>query len=106
MTSIGTIFHEVLSKMNNEDFDLDTEYTNSINKLNKEFTIKEKFFLNKLKNELDFIITTIRKQLSNSNLDSYLYEEEIYTNIPGNINIRFMGIIDKLVYKKYNDTFL
>ena len=103
MTSIGTIFHEVLSKMNNEDFDLDTEYTNSINKLNKEFTIKEKFFLNKLKNELDFIITTIRKQLSNSNLDSYLYEEEIYTNIPGNINIRFMGIIDKLVYKKYND---
>lgn len=103
MTSIGTIFHEVLSKMNNEDFDLDTEYTNSINKLNKDFTIKEKFFLNKLKNELDFIITTIRKQLSNSNLDSYLYEEEIYTNIPGNINIRFMGIIDKLVYKKYND---
>lgn len=103
MTSIGTIFHEVLSKMNNEDFDLDAEYTNSINKLNKEFTIKEKFFLNKLKNELDFIITTIRKQLSNSNLDSYLYEEEIYTNIPGNINIRFMGIIDKLVYKKYND---
>lgn len=103
MTSIGTIFHEVLSKMNNEDFDLDTEYTNSINKLNKEFTIKEKFFLNKLKNELDFIITTIRKQLSNSALDSYLYEEEIYTNIPGNINIRFMGIIDKLVYKKYND---
>lgn len=103
MTSIGTIFHEVLSKMNNEDFDLDAEYTNSINKLNKEFTIKEKFFLNKLKNELDFIITTIRKQLSNSALDSYLYEEEIYTNIPGNINIRFMGIIDKLVYKKYND---
>lgn len=103
MTSIGTIFHEVLSKMNNKDFDLDAEYTNSINKLNKEFTIKEKFFLNKLKNELDFIITTIRKQLSNSALDSYLYEEEIYTNIPGNINIRFMGIIDKLVYKKYND---
>lgn len=103
MTSIGTIFHEVLSKMNNEDFDLDAEYTNSINKLNKEFTIKEKFFLNKLKNELDFIITTIRKQLSNSALDSYLYEEEIYTNIPGNINIRFVGIIDKLVYKKYND---
>lgn len=103
MTSIGTIFHEVLSKMNNEDFNLDIEYTNSINKLNKEFTIKEKFFLNKLKSELDFIITTIKKQLSNSNLDNYLYEEKIITNIKGNINITFMGVIDKLVYKKYND---
>jgi len=103
MTNIGTIFHEVLSKMNNDNFDLDTEYENSISSLNKEFTIKEKFFLNKLKNELAFIIDTIKKQAELSELDSYLYEEKIYTNVEGNINITFMGIVDKIMYKEYPD---
>ena len=101
MTNIGTIFHEVLSKMNNDNFNLDIEYENSLNNLNKEFTIKEKFFLNKLKDELSFIINTIRKQVSLSNLDNYLYEEKIYTNIEGNIDITFMGIVDKIMYKEY-----
>lgn len=102
MTNIGTIFHEVLSKMNNDDFDLDIEYENSINNLDKEFTIKEKFFLNKLKGELAFIVDTIKKQADLSELDSYLYEEKIYTNIEGNINITFMGIVDKIMYKEYD----
>lgn len=101
MTNIGTIFHEVLSKMNDDNFNLDTEYENSINNLNKEFTIKEKFFLNKLKSELEFIIDTIKKQTELSELDNYLYEEKIYTNIEGNINITFMGIVDKIMYKEY-----
>lgn len=103
MTNIGTIFHEVLSKMNDDNFDLDKEYENSINNLNKEFTIKEKFFLNKLRTELEFIIDTIRKQAELSDLDNYLYEEKIYTNIEGNINITFMGIVDKIMYKEYPD---
>ena len=103
MTNIGTIFHEVLSKMNNNDFDLEIEYNNSINNLDKEFTIKEKFFLNKLKSELKFIIDTIRKQAELSELDNYLYEEKIYTNVEGNINITFMGIVDKIMYKEYPD---
>lgn len=103
MTNIGTIFHEVLSKMNNDNFNLDIEYEISINNLNKEFTIKEKFFLNKLKKELEFIIETIKKQTELSDLDNYLYEEKIYTNIEGNINITFMGIVDKIMYKEYPD---
>jgi len=103
MTNIGTIFHEVLSKMNNDNFDLDIEYQNSINNLNKKFTIKEKFFLDKLKRELEFIIDTIRKQTELSELDNNLYEEKIYTNIEGNINITFMGIVDKITYKEYPD---
>lgn len=103
MSNIGTIFHEVLSKINNEDFNLDIEYNNSIKNLDKDFTVKEQFFLEKLKSELKFIIDTIRKQTSYSSLDNYLYEEKIYTNITGNIKVTFMGVIDKLVYKKCND---
>ena len=102
MTNIGTIFHEVLSKMNEDNFNLDIEYEYSINNLNKEFTIKEKFFLDKLKKELEFIIDTIRKQAEYSDLDKYLYEEKINTNIEGNINITFMGIVDKIMYKEYD----
>ena len=103
MTNIGTIFHEVLSKMNNDNFNIDIEYQNSMNNLNKEFTIKEKFFLDKLKKELEFIIDTIKKQTELSELDNYLYEEKIYTNIEGNINITFMGIVDKIMYKEYDN---
>jgi len=103
MTNIGTIFHEVLSKMNNDNFNLEIEYENSINNLNKEFTIKEKFFLDKLKKELEFIIETIKKQTEFSDLDNYLYEEKIYTNIEGNISITFMGIVDKIMYKEYDN---
>lgn len=103
MSNIGTIFHEVLSKINNEDFNLDIEYNNSIKNLDKDFTVKEQFFLEKLKSELKFIVDTIRKQTSYSSLDNYLYEEKIYTNITGNIKVTFMGVIDKLVYKKCND---
>jgi len=101
MTNIGTIFHEVLSKMNEDNFNLDIEYENSIKNLDKDFTIKEKFFLNKLKKELEFIIDTIKKHSELSDLDNYLYEEKIYTNISGNINITFMGIVDKIMYKEY-----
>lgn len=103
MTSIGTIFHEVLSKMNDNFFDLDTSYNKAITKLNKNFTVKEKFFLDKLKTELEFIISTIKEYTKYTKLDNYLYEEKIYTNIEGNIKITFMGIIDKIMYKKYNN---
>lgn len=103
MANIGSIFHYVLSNMNKENFSLDNEYNNAIKSLNKDFTIKEKFFLKKLKSELEFIINTINKQLTNSTLDNYLYEEEIYTNIEGNIKITFMGKIDKILYKKIDN---
>lgn len=104
MASIGTIFHEVLSKMNDENFDLKISYKKAIEKLNKEFTIKEKFFLNKLENELEFIIDTIREHTKYTSLNNYLYEEKIYTNIPGNIKITFMGVVDKIMYKNENET--
>lgn len=103
MTSIGTIFHEVLSKMNDNFFNLDASYNKAITKLNKNFTVKEKFFLDKLKKELEFIISTIKEYTKYTKLDNYLYEEKIYTNIEGNIKITFMGIIDKIMYKKYNN---
>ncbi len=103
MANIGSIFHDVLSHISDDDFDIDICYNQSIQKIGREFNNKEKFFLTKLKSELVFIINTIKKQLSYSNLDKHLYEEKIYTNISGNITVNFMGIVDKILYKEYPD---
>ena len=98
---IGNLFHYVLEKAFKNNFNLDTTYNEYLKDLNKEFTSKEKLFLKKLKEELKLIIDTINKQLNLISLDKTLYEEKIYVN--KNINVTFMGIIDKLMYKEQDD---
>ncbi len=103
MTIIGNIFHDVLSKMTNPNFDLDDEYNNYIKNMNKDFTKKETYFLDKLKEELRFVVETIQQQQQYISLDKALFEEKIYINKDKNIKITFMGIIDKLLYKEFPD---
>lgn len=99
--NIGNIFHYVLSKCFDENFDFEKEYEEASK--NMEFTISDKFFLKKLKEELKFIIDTIKKQNEFSSLKDSLYENKVFINKEGNIKLTFMGIIDKLMYKKEND---
>ena len=82
-----------------EDNLYDQTWDEELSKLEHDFTEKEKFFLNKLKEELKFIIEVIKEQENFTNLHDELHEERIYTNIPGNIKITFTGIIDKIKYK-------
>ena len=77
----------------------DELWKQELTNLNHEFTNKEKFFLSKLKEELLFIIETIKDQESFTNLHDELHEERIYTSLSGNMNITFTGIIDKIKYK-------
>ena len=99
---VGTLFHAILEKMP-EDNLYEQTWNEELNKLNHNFTEKEKFFLNKLKEELKFILEVIKEQENFTNLHDELHEERVYTNIEGNINITFTGIIDKIKYKKEND---
>ena len=99
---VGTLFHAILEKMP-EETDYDKVWTEELTKLNHEFTIKENFFLRKLKEELKFIIKVIKEQENFTDLHDELHEERVYTNIPGNIKITFTGIIDKIKYKKDDD---
>lgn len=101
MTYIGNLFHYILSIYNNTDFDFEKEFKKFID--NKEFNKKEEFFINKLKKDLLFTIDTIKKYDSYSNLDEALYEEKIYINKDKNIKVTFMGIVDKIKYKKESD---
>lgn len=98
MTFVGELFHYILSVAFKEDFDFEYEFNNYIKE--KTLSQKEEFFLNKLKKDLIFTIDTIKKQDLNTSLNNALYEQKIYINHDKNIKITFMGVIDKLKYKK------
>lgn len=103
MQLIGNLFHYVLSSAFNDNFNYDECFDNYIE---KELTKKEKFFVNKLKKELLFIIDTIKEHNSYSKLDNELYEDKIYVNLEGNIKVTFMGIIDKIKYKEVDGKYV
>lgn len=100
-TFLGNLFHYILSICFNEKFDFEEEFNNYIK--DKDFSFKDKFYLNKLKEDLKFIIKNIKEQYLHISLDKSLYEEEIIVNFDGNIKITFKGFIDKILYKEEND---
>lgn len=99
---IGNVCHYVLSQMDNEGFDTRRYFDEYINK-EREFTSRERFFLDNIKEEMVFIIDTIRKQLSYTSFDKKMYEEKVYVNKSKNIKVTFMGVIDKVLYKEEDD---
>ena len=94
--TIGNLFHYVLSKAFLKDFDFESTWSSYL----KDLTLsnKEKFFLNKLHDELKFVIDVINKQNELSTFDKALYEERIYVNLPNEIDVTFSGVIDKIMY--------
>lgn len=95
---VGKIFHSVLEKYNLENFNYNEIYNDELKKY--EFDSKEKVFIDKLKDDLLFIINTINKQNKYSKLTEELHEKKVFINKDKNISITFMGIIDKIKYSK------
>jgi DNA replication factor Dna2. len=103
---IGNLFHHVLAKAFLDSFNFDNEWNNYISDNNLGTSNKERFFLNKLKDELIFIIETINKQNDKSNLTEFFYEENLSLHPTNEENVTFMGIIDKLAFKKIDDRYI
>ena len=93
---IGNLFHFILSKIFDEDFNFLYEFNNYIK--DKEFTKKELFYLNILKEELESIINIIKYQHGLSGLNKVKLEENIVLKYQD--NYLFKGIIDKIMYKE------
>lgn len=102
MQVVGNIFHYVLENIFKEEKTFDELFDEAREKEDYEYSIKDRFFLKKLKEELLFIVETIKEQNTYSNLTNELYEEKVVTNIAGNIKIEFKGLIDKVKYKEEN----
>ena len=96
---IGNLFHYILSICFNDNFNFEKEYYDYVKR--RELTEKEKFFVDNLKQELEYIINIIKDQNLLSELRSYLYEENI--NVPISDNIIFNGKIDKIMYKNESE---
>ncbi|MGM9882041.1 MAG: PD-(D/E)XK nuclease family protein [Bacilli bacterium] len=96
---VGNVCHYVLSSIDNNDFDTEKYFDKYLSTL-RTFSKREAFFLNNIKEEMIFVINTIRKQLEYTGFDKKKYEEKVYVNMDRNIKVTFMGVIDKILYKE------
>lgn len=102
-TVLGNLFHYVLSQAFLDNFDLDKCYDEFLSKQTYEFNNMENFFIKKAKDELIFIIDTIKKQYKDTNLNNAFYEKKVFVDKSTNVKVTFMGVVDKLLYKEEND---
>lgn len=102
MVKIGTLFHYILSRSIERDFDFEKEYKDSIRGEN--WTSKENFLLKKLKQELKFVIDTVQEQSRYTTFKNTIVEEKMYAN--PSVDTVFSGIIDKILYKEENGELL
>ena len=98
---IGNLFHDVLSKMYNEDFDLKKEYNDYLK--DKELTNKEKFYVDKVYSELELIIDTIKNHDKHSKYSEVLTEYPILIKKDSNLDIHVKGYIDKIKILRNNN---
>lgn len=101
---IGNIFHDVLSQIYRNDFNLDDSYEKACNKY--EFTVKELFLLKKLKSELAFDISVIKEHHATStSFTNQKFEKKIILELEkrNDLSLSFEGIIDKAMYYEKDD---
>ena len=99
-TVIGSMVHYVMEKcLSNNDMNMDRYVLEYLGDRN--FTNKEKFFLEKYKACIKGLIEQVMLEREYSSFDKAMYEKKIDVDY-GN-NIKFTGIIDKILYKEDND---
>lgn len=100
MRMVGNLIHFVLSKYSSEGFNLKEEWDSYIISNNIGKDEREKFFLNKLYSETEFIIDEIKRQKSYSALSDEYYERKFSINPTNQSNVEFVGFIDKILLNK------
>lgn len=111
-TFIGSLFHKVLEEcINDTTKDIDKIYDNFIeeHKSELEFDDKVKFYLEKLRQEVHFIVDNIRKQYEYTNRNEIEEWHEKYIefntddlDLKTNISVIIKGIVDKCLVVNNN----
>lgn len=107
MTNIGTLFHNVLEHSLEKGFNFEEFYKKEVEEYS--FSVKEKFLLNKLKEELLFDIEVLKKQKEYTLFDKEFHEQKFYLPVSNqdNLEVTFTGVVDKIMmYEEYNHTYL
>ena len=102
---LGTIFHHILEIGVDKDIDVDKEITLFLTEKypNRVFSKKETFFIENAKENIEFVLATIKKQMQLCKLNGIKKEEKVVISKDKNIQITFSGIIDKLLYREDDD---
>ena len=100
---IGNIFHYVLSVCFKSDFDFDKSWDIEASKY--EFNKSKLIFLDKLKEELKYDISILKKHALLSSFDNAYYEKNFSISIDNTkgISLEFKGIVDKILYREYGN---
>lgn len=97
---IGSMVHFIMEQcLRNKDYDTD-KYADIFCK-ERVFTKREYFFLNKYKENIKDLLKQVLQEKDYMSFDQALYEEKIEIDY-GN-NIKFVGVIDKILYYVDND---
>lgn len=98
---IGNIFHKILSECFFDDnYDVFNSYDNEVSSVNYVFNNCEKFYLGVLRDEIKLIVETIKEQLKYTSFKDVVCEKEIIVDVNKELNIKFKGFIDKILYDK------
>ncbi len=98
-TYIGNLFHYVLQHHFMEGKSVD-ELVNIYTKDQPYKNSKERFFVNKLINNMDFVVSSIEEQMRFCKLNKALYEERVVISLDGDVKVTFKGFIDKILYEE------
>ena len=100
---IGSLFHDVLEKCLELHTSVEDEIQKYIQEKGRIIIPKERFFINKITDDINFAIDVINKQRNNISLDSEIHEKMVSIAKDASIKVNFIGFIDKILYKKYGD---
>lgn len=92
---IGTLFHHILEIGINKEINVKEEIEKFIS--NRKFNNKEKYYIEKLSNDIEFALNVIKKQLEYSKFDNIITENKLDVIKNGNISVTFKGFIDKMM---------
>lgn len=99
---IGNIFHHILSRCFNANFDFEFNWKSEIESLDYKFSESERYFLDLLKEKLIKVIEIIKNQLNYTQLDKTMYEKEVIIKVDDEMNVTFKGFVDKILYGEFN----
>jgi ATP-dependent helicase/nuclease subunit B len=95
---IGSLYHDVLSHVFEDNFDFETYYNDYIK--DKELSNKEKLLMVRIKEELKKLIEIEKSQLTLTEYKNSYYERHLSIPLNKKVDVLFHGFIDRVFYNE------